>query len=108
MIPATPSEALSLIRKWKDDKARIRFIAALASLAVSFDCSVISVSEQEVGVQVAGQSTGVCAIRLDGCDFLFGADDVPEPERIIGLRFDLGLSLMTPRGESAWLLEFEG
>jgi len=89
LIPTSPSEALSVIRKWKDDKARIRFMVVSVLLSASFDCFVISVSEREIGVNVAEQSTGVCAIRLDGCEFCFGADDIPEPERVIGLRLDV-------------------
>ena len=105
MIPTTSDEALSVIRKWKEDKARIRLVAYSKSFCFSFDCAVISATEAEIGVQLTGQPRSVCAVRVSGCDFAFGADDVPGPEVEIGLQFDVGLTIMTPEAETILLLE---
>jgi len=106
MIPTSLDEALSLFRKWAEEKTRLRFVAALKSLTVSVDCSVLSASETELKLLLPGKTVGGCVVGLADCDIFFGADDVPGAEReVLKMRFDAGVSVFTPNAESFWLVE---
>lgn len=106
MIEASLSEVVSLARGWLEAKARIRFIAFLASSVFCAECSVISVDNIEIGLKVSGQPRGIASVRLAGCSFSFGAEDIPESERALSkFRFDTGVSVVTVDGESLWLIE---
>jgi len=109
VIETSPEEALSLFRKWQEEKARLRFVAALKSLTISATCSVMSVSTAELGLLLSRETRSVCATKLAGCEFSFGTDDAPQAERDeLGLSLDAGVSVFTPHGESFWLVEMAG
>jgi hypothetical protein len=109
LISASFDEAISVASKWRDEHARIRLVAYLKRVAFASDCSVISVADNEIGVQFSGQPKGVCAVRLEGCKFSFGAPDnmAPSEAELSGLQFDLGLSLISEDGEWVWLVEIK-
>lgn len=103
---ASVDEALSIFRGWRDSKARVRFIASLSALGLSVDCSVRKVENFGVGLTLPGVTPGICSIELAGCEFSFGADDIPSGEmNLPGLKLDAGVSIITPDGESIWLIE---
>jgi hypothetical protein len=107
MIPASLGAVILVANKWRDEQARIRLVAYLNRVAFGSDCSVISVSEAEIGVRLSGQSKGVCAVRLEGWEFSFGAPDnmAPSETESSGLQFDVGFSLISEDGEWVWLVE---
>jgi hypothetical protein len=89
-----------------DSKARIRLIASLSAMALSVDGSVVSIEPFKVGLKLPGKTPGICSIDLSGCEFSFGADDIPLSEAALpGLRLDAGVSIINSEGESLWLIE---
>jgi hypothetical protein len=106
VISASLDEVTSIARGWFDSKARIRFIASLKSGSIGAECSVLSVDEAEIGLRISGQPRGIATVRLSGCEFFFGADDVPPGEQESSkFSFDTGISIITEDGESLWLIE---
>jgi hypothetical protein len=109
LISASFDEVLSVASKWRDEQAPIRLVAYLKRVAFASNCTVISVSDKEIGVQFSEQLKGVCAVRLEGCDFSFGAPDnmAPSETALTGLQLDVGFSLISEDGEWVWLVEIK-
>lgn len=105
VISASFEEVASVLSGWSESKARIRFIAEWKNGIIEFECTVHSVVDDAIVLLVSGQSRGLATVNLAGCEFFFGDDDVPSNDRTIGLRFGVGISLITAESDSVWLLE---
>jgi hypothetical protein len=106
MISASLEEITSVLRGWSQSKTPVRLIGYVHGGWIEANCSVLSVTEVEIGLQIAGQPRGAVCINIPGCEFSFGCDDVPPyEEEFSRARFDTGITILTRAAETFVLLE---
>lgn len=77
-------EASLLLKKWRDESTRLRFVAVLDELKCALDCRVASVELSGVVLRLTDERD-VCAVSLSDCLFSWGEpQDLPEGELVRG------------------------